>query len=123
MIMAKSNAGRKTKMTDAVVNKLEQAFLAGCTDTEACLYAGITRTTLHNYCTEENGFQNRKELLKDQPIMLSRFTILDKLKEGDIGTAKWVIDKKEGQKIKTDITSGGKPINTWTITPVTNEKE
>ena len=46
----------------------------------------------------------------------------ERLDDNDLNTANRVVDRKDGQKINQDITSGGKPVNTWTITPVTTDK-
>ena len=44
--MSKNKGGRPTVMTEDVIRKLEDAFAHDLSDTEACLYAGIGRTTL-----------------------------------------------------------------------------
>ena len=116
-------AGRPSVMTDDVIRKLEDAFIAGCTDLEACCYADISKTALYEYCQKNEEFAERKETLKNQPIMQARFIIKGSLDGGDLGTANRVIDRKEGQKIKQDITSGGKQINSWVINPVTTSKD
>lgn len=54
-------AGRPTIMTPDIVNKLEQAFSMGCSDLEACLYAGISKQTLYNYQAKNPEFVDRKE--------------------------------------------------------------
>ena len=97
--MVKNKGGRPTVMTEEVVHKLESAFIAGCTDIEACCYAGISRAALHLYCEKHDGYIDRKELLKSQPVMQSKFIISKYLDEGDLNTANRVIDRKEGQKI------------------------
>ena len=97
--MAKSNAGRPIIMTDDVIQKLEMAFIAGCTDLEACCYADISKSTLYNYCDANPKFMERKETLKNKPLMQARFIIKDALVSGDLNTANRVIDRKEGQKI------------------------
>ena len=121
--MAKSNVGRPTVMTDEVIRKLEDAFIAGCTDLEACCYASVSKTALYEYCQKNDEFAERKETLKNQPLMQSRFIVQRALLDGDLNTANRVIDRKEGQKIKQDITSGGKQINTWIVNPVTTDKD
>jgi len=44
-----------------------------------------------------------------------------------VDVRKWYLSKikpkKYGDKVQQDITSGGKPINTWTVTPVTTKKD
>tara|TARA_R110002012_G_C11439372_1_gene590409 strand:+ start:162 stop:518 length:357 start_codon:yes stop_codon:yes gene_type:complete len=115
--------GRPTKMTAETIQKLETAFIAGCTDLEACCYADVSKSTLYDYCQNNPEFSERKETLKNQPLMQARFIIREALVDGDLNTANRVIDRKEGQKIKQDITSGGKQINTWVVSPVTTDKE
>ena len=121
--MAKSNAGQPTKMTSERLQLLRDAFSWGCTDSEACAYAEISTATLYNYCKLKPEYLDLKAKLKDMPGMKSKRIINQSLDEGDLATANRVIDRKEGQKIKQDITSGGQPINTWTITPVSTEKD
>lgn len=106
--MAKSEAGRPTVMTPEAIRKLEDAFSWGCTDLEACCNANIGKTTLYKYCEENPAFAERKEILKNQPVMKARRVVLAALDEDDINTAHKVIDRKEGLKIKQDnISSDG----------------
>lgn len=116
-------AGQPTKMTDKTLSLLKEAFMWGCTDSEACCFVGIAPSTLYNYCEKNPSFLELKNNLKDMPVMKSRRIISNSLDEGDLGTANRVIDRKEGQKISQDITSGGKPLNTWVINPVTTNKD
>ena len=103
----KSNAGRPTKMNEDTVNKLEQAFAIGCTDTEACLYADITRQTLTTYQNKNPKFLDRKQLLKDLPVLQARTTVVEHL-QGDPGSAKWYLERKKkdefGPKQEIDLT-------------------
>jgi hypothetical protein len=91
--------GRPLKLTPEVIQKLEVAFIAGCTDLEACCYADIGKSSLYNYCNDHPDFMERKETLKNQPIMQARFIVQESLTKGDLNTANRVIDRKEGQKI------------------------
>ena len=96
---------RPTVMTDECIQKLEQSFLMGCTDLEACLYAGISQSTLYAYQAEHPEFPDRKEVLKSNPFMLSRSVLLEALRDGDVATAHKMIDRKEGSKVALDHTS------------------
>lgn len=89
--------GRPTVMTDAVVQKLEEAFALGCTDAEACVYAGICRRTLGYYCEENPDFLHRKEDLKTTPVLKARKVVVDALAEKDVNTARWLIEKLDGK--------------------------
>jgi len=103
--MKKDKGGRPTCMTPEVIQKLEDAFGWGCTDLEACCNADISKSTLYNYCDANPKFMERKETLKNQPAMKARRVIDSALDDGDINTAHKVIDRKEGTKIKQELTS------------------
>lgn len=115
--------GRPTKMTPEVIAKLEDAFAWGCTDGEACCYAGIVPSTLYRYCESNEEFSERKETLKDAVSLKAKRVIDKALDDDDVLTANKVIDRKEGTKVKQDITSGGKTINSWVVNPVTTDKD
>ncbi len=119
----KKTAGRPTLMTEKTLHLLEEAFLVGATDLEACVHADISKTVLYNYCVKNEEFRERKETLKNQPTLRAKIIINKALKAEDLPTAHKVIDRKEGQKITQDITSGGQQINTWVISPVANNKD
>ena len=104
--MAVNKGGRPTVMTESTVNKLEMAFSWGCTDMEACCFADISKQTLYNYCDANPEFFDRKELLKNQPIMKAKMVVNGALDDKDINTAHKVIDRKEGQKINHISTDG-----------------
>jgi hypothetical protein len=82
-------------MTQKVVRKLEYAFTLGCTDAEACTYAGISRSTLHAYCQVNARFMDRKEALKSNIKLKAKSIIFKALEDGDLKTANKVIDRVE----------------------------
>lgn len=67
--------GRPTKITKECVAKLEQAYKIGANDTEACLHAGIDRSTLFRYEKENEEFRNKKAEWKRQPILKAKFSV------------------------------------------------
>jgi len=97
--MTKNVGGRPTVMTPEVLAKLEDAFSWGCTDLEACCNADISKDALYDYCNKNPKFSERKEVLKNQPVMKARRVVQAALDDDDISTAHKVIDRKEGQKI------------------------
>ncbi|MEX1013647.1 MAG: hypothetical protein WDZ80_00615 [Candidatus Paceibacterota bacterium] len=109
------NCGRPTKMTNETVNKLEQAFAIGCTDEEACSYAGISRETLNKYQNKNKEFLDKKHELKLKPVLKARQTIVNGL--GNISVAQWYAGKKMRKEFgnNIDITTGGKPIKDKSI--------
>ena len=71
--------GRPTIMTPEVVGKLEEAFAWGCTDREACLWADIAEKTLYLYQEKHPEFIQRKEALKETPILEARKSVVQRL--------------------------------------------
>lgn len=76
----KHAGGRPTIMTPLTINKLEEAFALGASDLEACFYAGISHETLYSYQRDHPEFLERKESLKQKPILLARQTVVKSLK-------------------------------------------
>jgi len=114
--MKKDKGGRPTVMTDDVIRLLEAAFLVGATDLEACVHADISKTALYEYCQKHDEFAERKETLKNQPTLKAKLIIDEALTGGDLNTAHRVIDRKEGSKVKQEITGvNGGPVELTTF--------
>lgn len=76
--------GRPTVVTPEVLRKLEEAFALGCTDLEACVFADISKTTLYKYQAENPEFAERKEELKENPILKARKTVVESLDKPEL---------------------------------------
>lgn len=70
---------RPTAMTEEVISKLEEAFAWGSSDVEACLWADIAPATLYNYQEKNPEFLERKNALKETPILLARKSVVKSL--------------------------------------------
>lgn len=92
---------RPTVMTPEVIAKLEEAFAWGCTDREACLWAGIAVSTLQLFQDNNPKFIERKEALKDTVILKSRKSVHDRVLKGDVDTSKWVLERKKKDEYST----------------------
>lgn len=90
------DVGRPTVMTPDVLNKLEEIFALGGTDTEACLYADISPGTLYKYQKEHPEFIERKEALKETPFLKARRTIVNSLDDAN-NAFKYMERKKKGE--------------------------
>jgi len=93
-----ATVGRDTVMTPEVVEKLEKAFTNSFTDAQACLYVGIDKKTLYNYCEKNPSFSTKKEVLKRTPDLKAKMNILDALNSKDpivnLPTSKWWAERK-----------------------------
>ena len=63
-----------------VVKKLTEAFSIGCTVSEACLYADISRTTYYAWIKNNLTLKNRFEQLLETPTLQARQTVVKDLK-------------------------------------------
>lgn len=101
---------RPTVMTPEVIAKLEEAFAWGCTDREACLHADIGMSTLYKYQDENPKFVDRKEALKDTPILLARKSVVKALPNDPKLSIDYLQRKKKDEfsvKAENDITLSG----------------
>jgi len=97
-------AGRPTEISDVKIQKLEQAFALDATIKEACFYADISKSTLYNYQKENPSFLERKEALKEQPVLKARKVVIDAIESGDKQSSQWLLErrKKSEFSLKTE---------------------
>jgi len=67
--------------TPEKLGKLEQAFAIGCTDKEACGFAGISEDQLYYYEKKSEDFTSRKAFLKDTVVLKARQAVAQKVDE------------------------------------------
>ncbi len=115
-----SNAGRPNEKTNEdytdfsqdTLQKLEECFLQGLNNTEACLLANISQETFYGILRVNPKRKERFELLKENVKVLAKQNIYKVINEGDKDTSKWYLEKRDKEfKPKTDITSNDQTIN------------
>jgi hypothetical protein len=77
-------------MDSYTVNKLEEAFALGCSDEEACFYAGISKQTLYNFQNKNDEFLDRKSLLKQRPVLKARQSVVNSLEKNPMLALKFL---------------------------------
>ena len=75
----KNPVGRPKIVTKEILDKLQYAFMLGCTDTEACFYADISPASLYNYQKDNPEFLEKKEAWKESPVFTARQTVIASL--------------------------------------------
>ena len=118
MAKDKKEIGRPTVMTPEVLAKLEEVFAIGGTDLEAIFYADISKDALYDYQKLHPEFTDRKEKLKERPILKARQTIVKGLDDAD--NAKWFLERKVKNEFanRQELTgTGGKDLIPETISP------
>ena len=73
---------RPKKITERVIQKLEEGFIWGMSDREACIYANVAPSTLYDYCNQHKEFSERKELLKESVKMRAKINVARKINSG-----------------------------------------
>ena len=80
--MPKKNEPAPTKgLSDDILRRLEDAFGLGCSDAEACCFAGVVLSEFQAYLKENPLFKERREVLKQRPQLLARQTVFKALKD------------------------------------------
>ncbi len=108
--MAKNKGGRPTVMSEDVIRKLEEVFAIGGSDEEACFYANISKPSLYDYQKKHPEFTDRKEALKEKPILKARQTVVKSL--DDPNQAFRYLEKKRRKEFgnSLDLTSDNKSL-------------
>lgn len=86
--------GRPKKITEEIVQKLEEAFLQGLSDREACIYANIAPSTFYDYCSSHGEFSERKELLKENLKMKAKMNLARSIEDGNMTQSIWYLERK-----------------------------
>ncbi len=89
--------GRKPAITPSVLEKLREAFLIGCDDIEAALFAGISVATLYNHQKANPTFLEWKEALKRNPFLKARKTIVEHLERDPEFAMRYMERKKKNE--------------------------
>lgn len=89
----KNKGGRPPTIKSEKVQKLQIAFCLGCSDEEACLFAGVKRSTFYDFCKKHPEFSEQKEQWKKNPILKAKKLIFDNLGT-DLKTARWYLERK-----------------------------
>jgi hypothetical protein len=90
---------RPTIFTSEILQKLEEAFSMDCTDAEACLLANISPASLYNYQNKNKGFLDRKQALKQTPILKARTEVIKGMK-GNPNLALKYLERKLPQEFQ-----------------------
>jgi hypothetical protein len=93
-----AKAGRKWfdgRDEQDIVKKLEYVWALGGSDSEAAFYADINKSTLCEYLKSHPNIAERKEALKENPILEARTTLSKAIKEGHADLALKYLERKK----------------------------
>ena len=95
--MPSKKNGRPTIFTKEVLDNLEYVFSLGGTDKEACLYADVSPAALYKYQEKNPQCVERKEMLKEAPILAARESVIKHLKRNPELALKYLERKKKDE--------------------------
>lgn len=72
--------------------------MIGASDREACMFSGISPSLLYDYQQKNAEFLEQKETWKQQLAFKARRVVAEKIKRGDLTTAKWYLERKVKQE-------------------------
>jgi len=103
--MPPSQVGRPEVITKDTVLKLEQAYQNGFSVMRACQLSGISRSTYYKHLKEQPEFSDKMTLAQQYPAEVARQSIVKAISNGDIGAAKWWLERKAKDEfgVKADI--------------------
>ena len=91
----KKGVGRPRKINEELLRKLEEGFLMGLSDREACLFADVAYSTFNDYCKKHPKFSERKETLKKGVQMHAKINISNEIKKKkNIDLSLWYLSRK-----------------------------
>jgi len=122
--MEKNKVGRPEVITEEVIRQLDTAFSWGCSDLEACLHANISKTALYDYQKDHPEFTERKELLKGNPVLQARASVVKKIQwDADLALKFLERKKKDEFSLKQEVAiETSEPIRIQ-IEKIDNEKD
>lgn len=95
-------------MTPETIARLEEVFGIGGTDREACFYADISQQTLYDYQEKHPEFIERKEALKEKPILKARQSVVKALDDPEIALKFLERKKKDEFSVRQEVTFDSK---------------
>jgi len=107
MKKSKSKAGRKPKINEKIVTKLEYAASIDCTVSEMCFHADISRQTYYRWIKEDKKLSDRLEALRSKPVLTAREAVTKGVKDNPEFALKYLERKKSAefgpkQKLEVD---------------------
>ena len=113
--MASIRLGRPTKIDGQVLSKLEEAFALGCSDQEACIYAGISQAGLYRFQEQSPEFRERKALLKQWPVLRARKAVVEALDSDPHLAFKYLERKRREEFYQRTLVDSNESDEVWRV--------
>jgi len=118
---------RPTDYNQELIEKAQE-YIVDCPDVVhsvvgLCLYVGIAKSTCHRWV--EEGNTEFKDIVDTVSALQEQKLVSNGLTNDFNSSITKLMLTKHGytDKVETDVTSGGKQLNTWVVNPVTTSKD
>ena len=92
--------GRPTLYSEEMVEKLASIFRIGGTVEQAVSYAQIDKVTYYNWMEKHPSFSTKMEQARTYADIVAKNIVVDSMiKDKDLTTAKWWLEKREFKQI------------------------
>lgn len=95
--------GRPTVITQATVQKLEDAFKAGFSVSEACMVSGISRATYYDHKANTDGFSDKMDRARAWVTLQAKHVMVKAIvADADVPSSKWWLERKARNEFGTN---------------------
>ena len=98
-----NQTGRPTVMTEATVQKLEQALQDGFSVERACYLSGVGRSTFYDHCNGNPGFADKMCLAQEWATERAKQVVIQAIDSGNLKAAQWWLERKAYREFGTKL--------------------
>lgn len=93
-VVAKKRKPHPIKVDEKKAREIIDATAKGLTKTEVCAYVGISPEAYKTAMERIPDLAKTVEAVKSMPNIKARLNVYEALKEGDLNTSKWYLERK-----------------------------
>ncbi len=98
-----NTGGRPTVITQVTIQKLEDAFRAGFTVSEACSVSGISRAAYYDHKASDNGFSDKMDRARAWVTLQAKYVVVQAITaDHNVSHAKWWLERKSRNEFGTN---------------------
>ena len=98
---SKNQVGRPRAIQEKQLQQWKEAFLMGCTNREACLYADVCESTFYDFLKDYPEYSEKIDIWKNYEKVKARMVVHKALDKGDREMAKWYLERKAKDEFST----------------------
>jgi hypothetical protein len=96
-------------MTEATVQKLEQALCDGFSVERACYLSGIGRSTFYDHFNSDLEFADKMSLAQEWATERAKQVVIQAIDDGNLKAAQWWLERKANKEFGAKLASEPQP--------------